>query len=51
MGVPEGHCWLVGDKASWSMDSTTFGPIPLGANSKTSILPKEQAHVSEENRY
>ncbi|GFP93845.1 mitochondrial inner membrane protease subunit 2 [Phtheirospermum japonicum] len=28
--VPEGHCWLVGDNASWSMDSRTLGPIPLG---------------------
>ncbi|KAL3622767.1 hypothetical protein CASFOL_031993 [Castilleja foliolosa] len=28
--VPVGHCWLVGDNASSSMDSRTLGPIPLG---------------------
>ncbi|KAK6125968.1 hypothetical protein DH2020_040276 [Rehmannia glutinosa] len=28
--VPEGHCWVVGDNAACSMDSRSFGPIPLG---------------------
>lgn len=28
--VPEGHCWVVGDNVSWSRDSRTFGPVPLG---------------------
>ncbi|KAL6133085.1 hypothetical protein ACLB2K_065322 [Fragaria x ananassa] len=28
--VPEGHCWVEGDNSSSSMDSRTFGTIPLG---------------------
>ncbi|PSN66231.1 LexA/Signal peptidase [Corynespora cassiicola Philippines] len=28
--VPEGHCWVAGDNLSWSRDSRTFGPVPLG---------------------
>ncbi|KAL1359856.1 hypothetical protein HN51_005207 [Arachis hypogaea] len=28
--VPEGHCWVEGDNAAFSMDSKSFGPIPLG---------------------
>lgn len=28
--VPEGHCWVVGDNVSCSLDSRTLGPIPLG---------------------
>lgn len=28
--VPEGHCWVEGDNSSSSMDSRSFGPIPLG---------------------
>ncbi|KAL6528615.1 hypothetical protein OROMI_029260 [Orobanche minor] len=68
--VPEGHCWVVGDNAACSMDSRSFGPIPLGlicgrvthvvwppqrigglSNSKISILPEVQVHVSEEHRH
>ncbi|WZZ29778.1 mitochondrial inner membrane protease subunit 2-like [Brassica napus] len=28
--VPEGHCWVEGDNKASSLDSRTFGPIPLG---------------------
>ncbi|KAF3448905.1 hypothetical protein FNV43_RR09621 [Rhamnella rubrinervis] len=28
--IPEGHCWVEGDNPSSSMDSNSFGPIPLG---------------------
>ncbi|XP_011047449.1 PREDICTED: mitochondrial inner membrane protease subunit 2 [Populus euphratica] len=28
--IPEGHCWVEGDNPASSMDSRTFGPIPLG---------------------
>ncbi|XP_010464530.1 PREDICTED: mitochondrial inner membrane protease subunit 2-like [Camelina sativa] len=28
--VPEGHCWVEGDNKYSSLDSRTFGPIPLG---------------------
>ncbi|XP_027350428.1 mitochondrial inner membrane protease subunit 2 isoform X2 [Abrus precatorius] len=27
--IPEGHCWVEGDNAASSMDSKSFGPIPL----------------------
>ncbi|EAU92904.2 signal peptidase I family protein [Coprinopsis cinerea okayama7 len=28
--VPKGHLWMVGDNASWSRDSRTYGPVPMG---------------------
>jgi inner membrane protease subunit 1 len=28
--VPEGHCWVEGDNKSWSRDSRTYGPLPMG---------------------
>ncbi|ONK81489.1 uncharacterized protein A4U43_C01F29670 [Asparagus officinalis] len=28
--VPLGHCWVEGDNSDWSLDSRSFGPIPLG---------------------
>lgn len=28
--IPEGHCWVEGDNLAFSMDSRSFGPIPLG---------------------
>ncbi|TDL28362.1 LexA/Signal peptidase [Rickenella mellea] len=27
--VPKGHLWLMGDNASWSRDSRTYGPVPM----------------------
>ncbi|BFG34973.1 hypothetical protein CerSpe_212470 [Prunus speciosa] len=27
--IPEGHCWVEGDNSSSSLDSRSFGPIPL----------------------
>lgn len=27
--VPEGHCWVTGDNLSQSIDSRTYGPLPL----------------------
>jgi inner membrane protease subunit 2 len=27
--VPKGHCWVEGDNAEVSLDSKSFGPIPL----------------------
>lgn len=28
--VPEGHCWVTGDNLAQSIDSRTYGPLPLG---------------------
>lgn len=28
--IPRGHVWLQGDNASNSVDSRTYGPVPLG---------------------
>jgi inner membrane protease subunit 1 len=28
--VPQGHCWVEGDNAPWSVDSRHYGPLPLG---------------------
>lgn len=28
--VPEGHCWLTGDNLSQSLDSRSYGVLPLG---------------------
>ncbi|KAL2500541.1 mitochondrial inner membrane protease subunit 2 [Forsythia ovata] len=28
--IPEGRCWVEGDNPACSMDSRSFGPIPLG---------------------
>uniref|UniRef100_A0A5B7A4T0 Mitochondrial inner membrane protease subunit 2 n=1 Tax=Davidia involucrata TaxID=16924 RepID=A0A5B7A4T0_DAVIN len=28
--IPEGHCWVEGDNSASSLDSRSFGPIPLG---------------------
>ncbi|XP_071691683.1 uncharacterized protein [Rutidosis leptorrhynchoides] len=28
--VPDGHCWVEGDNSAFSVDSRSYGPIPLG---------------------
>ncbi|KAL8039185.1 hypothetical protein ABFX02_10G018400 [Erythranthe guttata] len=28
--IPAGHCWVEGDNSACSLDSRSFGPIPLG---------------------
>ncbi|XP_038721034.1 mitochondrial inner membrane protease subunit 2-like [Tripterygium wilfordii] len=28
--VPKGHCWVEGDNSAFSLDSRSFGPVPLG---------------------
>ncbi|XVE97068.1 hypothetical protein REPUB_Repub02eG0278800 [Reevesia pubescens] len=28
--IPDGHCWVEGDNSASSMDSRSFGPVPLG---------------------
>ena len=28
--IPEGHCWVEGDNSASSLDSRSFGPVPLG---------------------
>jgi inner membrane protease subunit 1 len=28
--VPKGHVWLLGDNIDNSLDSRTYGPVPLG---------------------
>lgn len=28
--IPQGHCWVEGDNSEQSLDSRSFGPIPMG---------------------
>lgn len=28
--IPKGHCWVEGDNSECSLDSRSFGPIPMG---------------------
>ena len=40
--VPEGFCWIEGDHEGFSLDSNTFGPIPMGlivAKAKCIVWP------------
>ncbi|CAN6894576.1 unnamed protein product [Brassica oleracea] len=50
--VPEGHCWVEGDNKASSLDSRTFGPIPLGLirGRVTSVVWPPQ-RVSKINRW
>ncbi|KAJ1921929.1 hypothetical protein H4219_000276 [Mycoemilia scoparia] len=37
--IPKGHCWVEGDESLHSVDSNTFGPVPLGiVNSKVGFV-------------
>ncbi|KAH9784126.1 mitochondrial inner membrane protease subunit 2 [Citrus sinensis] len=51
--VPNGHCWVEGDNPSSSLDSRSFGPIPLGLvkGRVTHILwpPQRVRHVERKN--
>lgn len=43
--VPDGHCWIEGDHTGFSLDSNTFGPIPMGlivAKAKCIVWPPER---------
>lgn len=43
--VPKGQCWVEGDHHSNSMDSNTFGPVPLGlihAKATRIVWPKHR---------
>ncbi|CAG2182282.1 unnamed protein product, partial [Oppiella nova] len=48
--VPKGHCWVEGDNADKSMDSNTFGCVPLGLISAICLYivwpPKRWTRVS-----
>lgn len=56
--VPLGHCWVEGDHYGHSLDSNSFGPVPLGlVNAHASHIvwpPKRwrrlERHVPEERR-
>jgi len=28
--IPQGHCWIEGDNAALSLDSRSYGPVPMG---------------------
>lgn len=46
--VPDGHCWIEGDHTGHSLDSNTFGPIPLGllvAKAKFIVWPPDRWQV------
>ncbi|KAH9675442.1 mitochondrial inner membrane protease subunit 2 [Citrus sinensis] len=53
MKVPNGHCWVEGDNPSSSLDSRSFGPIPLGLIKGwvTHILwpPQRVRHIEQKN--
>lgn len=43
--VPDGYCWIEGDHKGFSLDSNTFGPIPIGlivAKAKCIVWPPER---------
>lgn len=43
--VPDGHIWIEGDHKNFSLDSNTFGPIPMGlivAKAKCIVWPPER---------
>lgn len=43
--VPDGHCWIEGDHRGFSLDSNTFGPVPVGlivAKAKCIVWPPDR---------
>lgn len=43
--IPDGHCWIEGDHTGFSLDSNTFGPIPVGlivAKAKCIVWPPDR---------
>ena len=42
--IPKGHVWIIGDNASASRDSRTYGPVPMGL-----IQGKLKARVRSES--
>lgn len=50
--VPPGHFWIEGDHAANSLDSNTFGPVPLGlltAKATTVVWPPSRWRTLEHN--
>ena len=50
MKIPAGHIWIEGDYSENSLDSNTFGPIPLGllkAKATHVVYPKFRELITE----
>ncbi|GAB4846590.1 hypothetical protein Ancab_025597 [Ancistrocladus abbreviatus] len=49
--ISEGHCWVEGDSSASSLDSRSFGPIPLGlAHGRVSHILWPPQRISEVKR-
>ncbi|PHU06964.1 hypothetical protein BC332_23453 [Capsicum chinense] len=42
--ISEGHCWVEGDNQAWSLDSRSFGPIPLGLVRGRVLVELKESH-------